>query len=120
MARIKKTAEIRIDEDRIFDALNVERMIALADVMSAFASITQRTNGIDLGVFAGMGESVRHLRDFVGEFIWDGTGYLSVEDARPVVGKLSMRQLIDAVSTIQDMAEESAVPQSSGGISDSD
>jgi len=111
--------ELKLDQDRMADVLTVDRIIAITDVLSVFYEVSK--NGIsDLSVLLGFGQNVRQLRDFICDFVWKNGAYLSIEEARPIVGQMSLKQLISSAQSLVGNAEEVAIPEALGGTSDSD
>ena len=92
--------EVRMDGDRLADKLQVDEYIALGEI----SAMTPAT--------------LRLLTDVMGRFVWRNGAYLSDEDGRALLGKASMRQLGELLQVFMASIQETAVPEASGGDSE--
>lgn len=92
--------EFRMEQGRMND-MTVDEMTAIGDIMA------QSDNAQVLI------QNTRHLRTFLGRFVWDGSQYLEQGAAWDVLGPMRYAQMMEAIKTIFEQAEEIAVPPTS-------
>lgn len=85
-----KQIMIRVDQERLGDLVTVDEFIGLQE------------------------GNVRCIRDVLANFVVNGTGYLSPEEGRKIIGGMSLNQLKDAAAEFARKAQETAVPKESG------
>lgn len=80
--------EIKFDRDRIQDLISVDQLLGLQE------------------------GDLKSMRDVLGQFVWDSetNGWLSPEAGIPLVGKLSIRQMIDLSKDLDRRMREAIVP----------
>ncbi len=83
--------EIRVSEQRLNDMVTVDEMIGLED------------------------GKLRAIRDVLAKFVIGDDGkYLEVEEARKVVGQMTIAQLRDSAGEFTRLAENAAIPPENG------
>lgn len=91
--------EIRMDGDRLADKLQVDEYIALGEITDLTPPMLRLLTGV------------------MGRFVYRNGAYLSDEDGRALLGKASMRQLMELLKVFRAGIEETAVPEANGGDS---
>lgn len=80
--------EIKFDRDRIQDLISVDQLLGLQE------------------------GDLKSMRDVLGQFVWDSetNSWLPPEAGIPLVGKLSIRQMIDLSKDLDRRMREAIVP----------
>lgn len=94
MARVHQV-EVRPDGDRFLDEVSVGELIQLESGESSITAMAQ----------------------IVSKFVWKDGTYLASDAAFPIVSQLSIRQLREAVDSLKEAGENSAItPTSAPGL----
>lgn len=78
--------KIQIDEERFSNSVTVDELIAMQE------------------------GNVRTIKTVLAGFVWTGSGYMDPEEAAKIIGKFTVRQLMETAKSFLKGAEEKAVP----------
>lgn len=86
--------EIRMDKKRLTESVTVDEFIAMQE------------------------GNLKMIAAVISQFVWADGQYLPPEKARPLVGKMTIEQLMESGRVFTGKAEELAVPLVSGTVSE--
>lgn len=111
----KQQVEFRVDVDQIADMLTIDEMVAMSELFSLAYQIQDQSPENALPALAAAADHLKTTRGFLCKLVWNGDGYLDPADAAPVVGQLTLRQLIDTLTGIMTTANETAHSDAEAG-----
>ena len=95
--------EFRIDTDRILDLVTLDELLTVTGLAQTFYAIQQAPDGHQaLALLATAQEQALTAKEALCKMVWNGKEYMSVEEARPLVGKLTLRKMWEALQAIAE------------------
>jgi hypothetical protein len=115
--------EFRLDLERLWDT-TVDEVESMVIIVTSIARLHEKNKDaqdetkLDLQDLIVVGSHIGEVRAFLCKFVWRDGRYMAAEEANPIVGFLTVRQLYQGLLAIAGNIPELAVPPANGGDSD--
>lgn len=99
-----KQVEFKVDTDRLLDVATLDETIAISEMFSIMYDLQNAANEPGqlnmLAYLSRIPVQLKAGRALLCKLVWDTDHYLSPDEASPIVGEFSLRQIFDTVSGI--------------------
>jgi hypothetical protein len=106
--------EFKVSQDRFLET-SVDEVLAISQILIAMLGLREMgVEGLNIRTLTALAENLDIVVGFMSKFVWADGAYQDPEIARPLLGKLSLRQVYEGLVGITNTMTEIAVPNTNG------
>lgn len=92
--------EFRIDTDHMIDVIILDEIVAVSEIFAIANDLQGGDQSNSLALLAKVSVQLKIVRGLLSKIVWHEDHYLDPVDALPVVGLMTLRQILDTITGI--------------------